>query len=88
MGVIDSIEDENGEFVMTVFPNPTTDVINIEVSNECIGTEFTLSDIKGRLIKVLNINSARTCIDVSGLELGVYVLSSKKLNSSLQVVVQ
>lgn len=88
MGIIDSIEDENGEFVMTVFPNPTTDVINIEVSNEYIGTEFTLSDIKGRLIKVLNINSARTCIDVSGLELGVYVLISKKLNSSLQVVVQ
>jgi hypothetical protein len=88
MGVIDSIEDENGKFVMTVFPNPTTDVINIEVSNEYIGTEFTLSDIKGRLIKVLNINSARTNIDVSGLELGVYVLSSKKLNSSLQVVVQ
>ncbi|MBT6174406.1 MAG: hypothetical protein HOH96_02500, partial [Flavobacteriales bacterium] len=52
------------------------------------GTEFTLSDVKGRLIEVLNINSARTHIDVSGLELGVYVLSSKKLNSSLQVVVQ
>ncbi|MDA0731432.1 MAG: phospholipase D-like domain-containing protein [Bacteroidetes bacterium] len=88
MGVIYSIEDENGQFVMTVFPNPTTDVINIEVSNEYIGTEFTLSDINGRLIEVLNINSARTCLDVSSLDLGVYVLSSKKLNSSLQVVVQ
>ena len=88
MGVIDSIEDEDGKFVMTVFPNPTADVINIEVSNEYIGTEFTLSDINGRLIEVLNINSVRTCLDVSNLDLGVYVLSSKKLNSSLQVVVQ
>jgi hypothetical protein len=88
MGVISSIEDENGQFVMTVFPNPTTDVINLEVSNEYIGTEFTLSDINGRLIEVLNVNAHLTSLDVSGLEPGIYVLRSAKLNRSLQVVVQ
>jgi hypothetical protein len=88
MGVINSIEDENGDFVMTAFPNPTSDVLNVEVSNEYIGTEFTLSDINGRLVEVLNVNSARTSLDVSGLERGVYVLRSTKLNRSLQVVVQ
>ena len=53
-----------------------------------LGTEFTLSDINGRLIEVLNVNSHRTSLDVSGLEPGVYVLRSAKLNRSLQVVVQ
>ena len=88
MGVISSIEDENGDFVMTAFPNPTSDVLHVEVSNEYVGTAFTLSDINGRLVEVLNVNSTRTSIDVSGLERGVYVLSSAKLNRSLQVVVQ
>jgi len=88
MGVISSIEDENGDFVMTAFPNPTSDVLYVEVSHAYVGTTFTLSDINGRLIDVLNVNSARTSIDVSGLEPGVYVLRSAKLNRSLQVVVQ
>jgi phosphatidylserine/phosphatidylglycerophosphate/cardiolipin synthase-like enzyme len=88
MGVISSIEDENGDFVMTAFPNPTSDVLHVEVSNEYVGTAFTLSDINGRLVEVLNVNSTRTSLDVSGLEPGVYVLRSAKLNRSLQVVVQ
>jgi hypothetical protein len=88
MGVIDSIEDEDGKFVLTVYPNPSSDVLYIEVSNDYIGTEFILSDINGRLVKVLNINSARTSLDVNSLEQGVYILSAKKLNRSLQVVIQ
>ena len=88
MGVISSIEDENGDFVMTAFPNPTSDVLHVEVSNEYVGTAFTLSDINGRLVEVLNVKSTRTSLDVSGLEPGVYVLRSAKLNRSLQVVVQ
>ena len=88
MGVIDSIEDEDGEFVMTAFPNPSSDILYLEVSNDYIGTEFTLLDINGRLVEVVNINSARTSFDVSGLTQGVYMLSSEKLNRSLQVVIQ
>jgi hypothetical protein len=88
MGVINSIEDENGDFVLTAFPNPTSDVLHVEVSNEYVGTAFTLSDINGRLVEVLNVKSTRTSLDVSGLEPGVYVLRSAKLNRSLQVVVQ
>ena len=88
MGVISSVEDENGDFVMTAFPNPTSDVLHVEVSNEYVGTAFTLSDINGRLVEVLNVKSTRTSLDVSGLEPGVYVLRSAKLNRSLQVVVQ
>jgi phosphatidylserine/phosphatidylglycerophosphate/cardiolipin synthase-like enzyme len=88
MGVIDSIEDEDGKFVLTVYPNPSSDVLYIEVSNDYIGTEFILSDINGRLVKVLNINSARTSLDVNSLAQGVYILSAKKLNRSLQVVIQ
>jgi len=88
MGVIDSIEDEDGKFVLMAFPNPSSDVLYIEVSNDYIGTEFTLSDINGRLVEVLNINSTRTSLDVNSLEQGVYILSAKTLNRSLQVVIQ
>ena len=88
MGVISSIKDENGDFVMTAFPNPTSEVLYVEVSNAYVGTACTLSDINGRLVEVLNVNSLRTSVDVSGLEPGVYVLRSAKLNRSLQVVIQ
>ena len=88
MGVIDSIEDEDGRFVMAAFPNPSSDILYLEVSEDYIGTEFTLSDIHGRVVEVLNIHSERTTIDVSGLEKGVYVLTTKMLRRSLQVVVQ
>jgi len=88
MGVINSIEDEDGRCILTAFPNPCSDVLYLEVSDDYIGMEFTLSDINGRIVEVLNIHSARTAINVSGLDVGIYMLINNELSRPIQVVVQ
>jgi phosphatidylserine/phosphatidylglycerophosphate/cardiolipin synthase-like enzyme len=87
MGVI-GIEDVDGELALAIFPNPSSDVIHVEVSKTLLGESLTLVDIQGRSVMQLNINELLSTIDVSNLESGVYFLSTSSINSTLRVVIQ
>lgn len=83
-------------FVYTVYPNPSSDIINIALSNENIDsdtsvpTTATLFDLNGKEqgnVKVLNDRGA---LDVSQLRKGVYVLqiNVNGTNESHQVIIE
>jgi hypothetical protein len=66
---------------MTVYPNPTTGILNIQIAN--IGTpisEFLLYDIYGKLVgkvRLQNSNSTETAqIDLSELSNGIYFVKA------------
>ena len=88
MGVIESVEDINGQFVMTAFPNPTSSTLYVELSEDNVGTVLTLSDIRGRSVINLTTTTSKTSLDLSSLERGVYVLSAPEFSGSIRVVVQ
>lgn len=64
---------------VSIYPNPTSGIINIEVSNSPI-TEITLNSIDGKLVhfkKTSNVNYYS--LDLSSYEKGIYLLNLKTL---------
>jgi hypothetical protein len=74
------VEDRTRTVLVSTYPNPTIDVINVYNSNNLDLTDYKLIDIKGSVIKsgTLN-NSLDQKINVSELAQGVYMLN---LNTS------
>ncbi len=57
---------------INIYPNPTSDYINIELLDDYTLIEITLLDISGRVIKQVSINDKK--IDISSLAKGNYIL--------------
>lgn len=64
---------ENFESNVSIWPNPTLDLVNINTSNS-IGRVEVLS-INGKRIITQNINNTEFNIDISSLSKGVYILN-------------
>ena len=62
----------NGEQI-SLFPNPATDIINLETSKTNI-TSVKIVDIQGRQVFSNDYNSLKASIDVSSLSKGIYIM--------------
>lgn len=69
---------------MAVFPNPTTDIINLKINDLENGFEFTFYNATGNILKKHSIKEKTTQIDTSILPKGVYLLSVKKDNQLIK----
>ncbi len=71
---------------VAVFPNPTTDIINIQAS-EAI-TSITLYSIIGQEVLEVTPNQNNAAIDMSGLQSGLYIatVQSDSGNKSIRLV--
>jgi len=59
-----------------IFPNPATEIINIQFDKEYPQGAITLYDIYGRLVQKQEINNAKqTALNISRLTAGMYLLS-------------
>jgi hypothetical protein len=65
--------DEKTSVNMNVYPNPTTDKLNVHISNFVNG-KLLITDISGRIIKETTFNGNKYSIDLSGFEAGQYLL--------------
>lgn len=74
---------------LTVFPNPTTDVINVTYSATKGHTDITVLDLAGRVVLTQNSNSVEginnTQIKMSGLAKGAYLLQIQSTQGTRQV---
>ncbi|RLD44522.1 MAG: hypothetical protein DRI86_07320 [Bacteroidetes bacterium] len=68
-----SISNSTNETSLNIYPNPTTDVVNIE-SNELMNS-VRIYNIAGEEVMYNNTNSELTSIDISGLSNGLYYIS-------------
>jgi hypothetical protein len=60
---------------LSIYPNPSSEVINIISTNKNI-TDIYLADITGKLLfTVSNLDTERQTIDVSSLTQGIYFVS-------------
>ena len=55
----------------TLYPNPTTDVLNIESKNGLVAGEIRITDMTG---KVVNVQKDATTVNVSNLASGTYLI--------------
>lgn len=65
--------DEFEYFEISIYPNPTSDVLIIE-SEEYNGIVLNVRDLTGRMVISQQLNQTRTSLDVSGLSQGNYSL--------------
>ena len=83
--IVTGITNHNNEQMLQIYPNPTKDVVNIQLAmnNEQIdGVDIQLFDVYGRLLEVVNMADARgaslktTQIDLSQYSKGVYFVKA------------
>ena len=65
--------NENGQSLITIFPNPTTDFININLNNT-IATQAVIYDVYGKKINEEALTETDNRINVSELANGVYFI--------------
>jgi len=71
---LQSIPDVISDLVLNVIPNPANDIITIETSQNTKNGELTIYNIKGQEILNRQISKAKTKIDISDFESGVYLV--------------
>jgi hypothetical protein len=63
------------DFSISVFPNPTSDMLKIKVTKENVsGLQYLLFDINGKLIFQKNLESNETDVPVHQLAIGYYII--------------
>ncbi|MFK7932397.1 MAG: DUF4465 domain-containing protein [Saprospiraceae bacterium] len=73
IGLVSSTFDPAIQYDLSVFPNPTTEILNINWNNadEAIVQVF---DFQGRLVQILDLQRGANPLDVTALANGVYAL--------------
>ncbi len=81
LSVFDAVElgiDSKTSVDFTIFPNPVTDVLAINMPNDSNGS-IKVTDLTGRLVKTTTLNH-QLKMDVSDLVEGVYILTFTNMN--------
>jgi hypothetical protein len=71
----DIIEDQLLSDI-SVYPNPTTDRINIKVGNDLLGAIYSITDQSGRKVLTGEISEENISFDISYLSNGFYFLKA------------
>jgi len=66
--------DEVSQVSINLFPNPSSDVLNIEM-DDLSYTKATLHDITGKLINTFNLDTKTSIISIAQLKSGIYLLT-------------
>lgn len=68
--------EEWGENILNLYPNPTTSIVNIELTPETrtLSPEIQLFDIYGKRLQVISVTDERIQIDLSHYATGVYLI--------------
>ena len=81
----DGITDGNGG--LSIYPNPTTDILNVSVEKSA---SYTISDLQGHNVASGKLASGTNSINVGGFLKGLYLLNVKNevSNQSIKFVVK
>lgn len=83
-------EESAGETAVNIFPNPASNLIQINVKNASEKTQLELFDMTGKMLLTINLATGLNNVDVSALSNGVYsaVVSSKNNKHVSKLVIQ
>lgn len=75
--------DSNNEIEVSVFPNPSDDIVNLSLTNLPVDAQIVIQSIDGKeVMRKSQLNSTET-IDVSKLSSGVYIIKLVSSNTEL-----
>jgi len=61
--------------IISVFPNPADNYLNVNLNTEYSRFNITLTDITGKVIRIISTKKHQKTIDISGLPAGLYMIS-------------
>jgi hypothetical protein len=64
----------SGNVSISVYPNPTSDMINISVGNDFLNTKFSLYNIEGTLLQSKLITTSNVQLSINNYPRGTYLL--------------
>jgi hypothetical protein len=70
---ITNVEDFDEKFSVNIFPNPTTERVNLTI-DKYEGVTFYLFDVTGKLLKQEVVTAQQTVVQVSEFPKGTYLL--------------
>ncbi|PHR18001.1 MAG: hypothetical protein COA38_20230 [Fluviicola sp.] len=79
------LEEFDANFVVSIFPNPTQDVLTIQAT-AFEDVKFVLTDATGRIVMEDILTGELTPLDVASFEAGNYNLSLEKGSSILKTI--
>ncbi len=65
---------ENSEVAVIIYPNPTNDILTIDIENKLIGSTYRMFDQTGRMLLLGRLNSKSETISIGALSSGIYSL--------------
>lgn len=79
------IDEFDANFLVSIFPNPTQDVLTIQAS-AFEDVTYVLTDAAGRIVMKDILTGELTPLDVASFEAGTYNLSLEKASSTLKTI--
>lgn len=74
-------QNQKSEFKL--YPNPTTDFINIEIGDQFINSLLNIVSVDGKIVKQAVLNSIITNLEIGDLQNGVYTISIQANDGSI-----
>ena len=75
------LEETSNNNLVSLFPNPVTNVLNLKLENNIEINTYTISNIEGKIIDQGLLNENNTAINVEQLSKGVYFIKVNDNNS-------
>ena len=69
------IETTTNQKIYKIYPSPIQDFVTIEISDELLGSQFSIKDLFGRIMKTGELKSIINIIDLNELNPGVYLVT-------------
>lgn len=78
-----SNEEWNVSDVMNVYPNPTNGIITVNVVDEWVDGQLSVTNLQGQIVLQSKLNSENERLDFSELHSGIYLLTIQKDGKSV-----
>ncbi len=76
-----SIGNAAKDNAVAVYPNPVHDVLNITVSGRYEGSNISITDVTGRVVKTIAVTAQNMAVDMKGMAAGTYFLKYNNNNN-------
>ncbi|HCZ08585.1 MAG TPA: hypothetical protein DHV07_05660 [Flavobacteriales bacterium] len=88
LGVIQSVEDQEGGAICTVYPNPARDVLSVRWESDAAPGTLVLRDLSGRQVLAAKLGPTTTQLSLAGVASGIYTASVDGQGLPTRIVVE
>jgi hypothetical protein len=78
------VEEIALENQLNIYPNPVTDVLNVQWNNTNETANLSIRDLSGRLVHSERVANGNAALNLSGLASGNYILELQKGDRTLR----